>query len=83
MPARVQRLFLIPANAGALPAPAFFICALVRPILGNGTGEGHSKLRVMRLLRVTSKLAMLPLATTSGADGARRLDDVGTVIAYA
>jgi hypothetical protein len=28
--------------------------------MGNGTGEGHSKLRVMRLLRVTNKLAMLP-----------------------
>jgi hypothetical protein len=27
--------------------------------MGNGTEEGHSKLRVMRLLRVTSKLAML------------------------
>ena len=50
---------------------------------GNGTGEGNSRLDAMRLLRVTSKLAMLPFWRTSGADGAQRLDDVGTVIAYA
>jgi hypothetical protein len=63
MPAPYQLQFLIPANAGAFQRRLFLLRAhstnaLVR--IGNGTGEGHSKLRVTRLLRVTSKLAMLP-----------------------
>jgi hypothetical protein len=36
MPALFQRRFLIPASAGAFLAPAFFVCALIRPILSAG-----------------------------------------------
>jgi hypothetical protein len=63
MPAPFQRRFLIRDNAGALQRRLFYLRSPPTKVLvatGNGTGAGHFKLSVMRLLRVTSKLAMLP-----------------------
>jgi hypothetical protein len=100
MPAPFQRRFLIPANAGALPAPVsysgqrrrpsgagFFICAVIQPILTfvwKRNRRGRFQVGCDEALARDEQIGNAAiLAPTSGADGAQRLDDVGTVIAYA